>query len=123
LDNEIKPSPNPLIFIPRPLAAFTSSLTGEVAFAGQESAPPALPKLGAVRPNARGNAVDSSPPPPAAEPERTTHPPAAQTAEIVAECARYSFSWTSACRTELGNLGAAVEAEIMTMDDGVYVKN
>lgn len=115
LNNRIASSPNPPIFIPRPPAIFISQLGEVTAGSGEAGAP----QLSALRPAARP--LVAAPIERVARSARTTRevplPPAAL------DCAADSLSWTPACATSLETAAEAGEAEIKTLDDGVYVKN
>lgn len=111
LNNRIASSPNPPIFIPRPPAIFISQL-GEVPAGSGETG---VPQLSALRPAARP--LTEGVPRSARTTREVPLPPAAL------DCAADSLSWTPACATSLETAAEAGEAEIKTLDDGVYVKN
>ena len=112
LSNSIAPSPNPPIFIPKPPAVFSSYLT-EVAPSAD-----APPQASVPRPP-----VVSRPMRPAAAPLPAAAPQRASSAATPTVCAPNSLSWSPACQGETGATSTAREAEIKTLEDGVYVKN
>ena len=123
LNGSVEASPDPLIFISRPPPVSTQSLTEYLSLAIEESMPSAVPtnSIALLRPPARSEIVVARTPAP--QPERSRPQPVAQTDGAVSDCAPQSLLWTPACQSKPGTHGTANEAEIKTLDDGVYVKN
>lgn len=115
LNNRIAPSNNPLIFIPQPPAVFSSYLT--------EQAPGAPPQLVALRPLARPVAEKPVVPPTVAHLPAQVTPLKKRPAEAAPDCAANSLSWSPACPAIVGLADRADDAEVKTLDDGIYVRN
>ena len=125
LNDLITPTDSPLVFIPKPSVVRTYSLStpSTDTFAETTQTLPLRPPL--VRPPYRRRVAmhrtqTVEAPRPVAQPRPT--PPAPKVPTSVA-CQGNVLSLTTACSVQLDHLASAPSSEIVTLDDGVYVKN